>query len=339
MNETETLWLTESGLEELGAFLCGAFTEAEHKFSFAPDVLRWKYLDPSGFGGASRSLLVKENGRIVANIGLHFTAFGDVSAVYPYDWIASGTKSPRGLLLLLRMQRMAEVQYVLGCTAVAAQVYERSGYRVVTVVPLFQKILGSVAWRYLHARQPLWRKAILLALDRGRSVWNPGRAPRYNVELRRVSVFGAELTDITQRAPATIHSRRDPQLLNHYLRYPSGTIRGWHVFHNNQLRGFALTNVIQRSSVRIGKILDCYLDTNETEFWAAAIFQLVNELRKSGCQHVMAYGSAPWMAGALRANGFFERGHTPLQWRDAKNRITLDKPFHLTHLEADIGLM
>ncbi|HVN63282.1 MAG TPA: hypothetical protein VMT58_01500 [Candidatus Binataceae bacterium] len=128
--------------------------------------------------------------------------------------------------------------------------------------------------------------------------------------------------------------------MSHFLRYPPGTIRGWHVFAGGELRGFALANVDTHSgAVRRGKLLDCCLDTDDPDLGAAAVAGIVKEFRAAGCQHVAGYGGAPWLAAALRANGFFERGHSKVHWRDTKNKIPLDKPFHLTYLEADTGLL
>ena len=326
-------------LGELSSFLDSAFSTPEHRFAFAPDVLRWKYLAPSGFGTPSRSLLVRENGRIVAHIGLHFTRFNGLEAVHPYDWIAAGTRSPQGLLLLMRMHRMGDVHYVFGCTEKAANVFERSGYRVVMTAPLFQRVLDPAAWRHIHGRQPLWKKAALLTVDRSRSLLHPGGPARRPVELRPVSAFGQEIEAILRLSPSAIRSSRDPMLLNHFLAYPLKTVRGWHLFRDQKLRGLALANTVQKGPIRVGKILDCIVDAQDTDLWHAAIFGVVSELRALGCQRVEAYGSTPWTAQALRANGFFERGHTPLRWRDVKEQIPLDKPFHLTYFEADTGLL
>lgn len=339
MSKAETVWLTENTLAELSEFLRAAFPVPEHQFAFAPEILRWKYLEPSGFGGPARSLLVREDGRIVAHVGLYCTEFDGVSAMHPFDWIASGTQSPRGYLLLLRAQRAADIQYVFGCTPAAARVFESTGYQSASVVPLFQKILDPVAWRHIHEQQPFLKKAILLALDRTRSVLNTGAVQPMDVELRRVSDFGNEIERALQRSPPVIRSSRAPQLLNYFLRYPPGTIRGWHVFAGGQLRGFALINVNTHSVVSRGKILDCCLDADDFNLGAAVVAALINEFRAAGCQHVMAYGGDPAMGAALRANGFFERGHTKVHWRDPKKRIPLDKPFHLTYLEADTGLL
>lgn len=339
MSKAETVWLTEDSLPELGEFLRSAFTTAEHQFAFTPEMLRWKYLEPSGFGCAARSLLVRENGRIVAHVGLYCTEFGGTSAMHPYDWVASGTKSPHGYMVLRRAQQASDIHYVFGCTPAAAQVFEAAGYRVAATIPLFQKILDPIAWRHIHQQQPFLKKAILLALDRSRSVLHTGRVPALNVELRQVSEFGSEIEELLRKSSTAIRSSRAPRLLNYYLRYPPGTIRGWHVAVEGRLRGFALTNTNPHGAVSRGKILDVCLDAEDTDLGAAVIAAIVNELRTAGCQHVSAYAGISWLAAALRANGFFERGHTKVHWRDAKNKIALDKPFHLTYLEADTGLL
>jgi len=338
MTGTQTIPLTEESLKDLSLFLSDAFPEPEHRYLFQPEVLRWKYLEPIGTETASRSLLLYEEGRIVAHVGLHLGTFAGVKGVFPFDWVAKGTKGPNGLMLLLRLHRLADIQYILGCTEAAAKVFERSGYHIATIAPQFQKVLVADAWRHIHASQPLAKKIILLTLDRFQSVVRPGRPPRVRTELRPVKRFGSEVKEIWQQGPPAIGDR-EPELLNHFLRFPPGTIRGWHLHDGSSRIGFALANVISHGPVRVGKVLDCCLGTADPDRWHAAYFAIIQELRALGCQQVSAYGTTPWTAAALRANGFFERGHTPLHWRDAKKKIPLDRPFHLTYLEADIGLL
>jgi hypothetical protein len=330
--------LAAEHLEELSSFLSGTFGDSAHAPLFQPDMLQWKYLDPAGFE-LPRSLVVVEGGRIAGHLGMHVTAFGDAIAMHPCDWAAGRSRSPHGLGLLLRAHRMTDTQYVMGCTDAAAQVFQRIGYAVPAVIPLFQKIVAPMAWRHMHRNQPLWKRATLLAVDRSRSRLTVRRAPTRCVELKQVARFGADVAEIVARGPAVIASSRAPELLNHYLRFPPGTTRGWYVYHESRLRGFALANVVERGPVRLGKVLDCYLDSDDPGLWHAAVFAMVRELAAQDCHHVAAYGSAPWVAAALRSNGFFERGRTPLYWRDVKSRVTLDKPLHLTYLEADNGYL
>lgn len=341
MSSAQTTPLTEDALDELCAFLQGAFAEPAHQYLFSPDVLRWKYLEPIGDDRSTRSWIVREDGRIVAHVGLSLTRFGTTTAAFPYDWIAKGSKSPHGLMLLMRMHRLTEVQYILGCTDDAAQVYARSGYQTPLVAQIFQKVLAPLAWQHIHRGQPLGKKLLLLTVDRARSIGRPGTTPKQPLTLRPVKEFGSEIADLFQQGPAVIHSARDAAWLNHFLRFPPGTIHGWHLFDQDQGRpcGFALVNVVPQGPIRLGKVLECWVASEDSLQWQAAGAAVVDGCRQLGCHQIAAYGTAPWTASAWRTNGFFPRGRTPLQWRDPKGKVLLDRPFHLTYLEADIGLL
>jgi hypothetical protein len=66
-----------------------------------------------------------------------------------------------------------------------------------------------------------------------------------------------------------------------------------------------------------------------------AVFGLQHQLTALRSDVITCYGSTPWLADALRQNGFFRRGKTAFYLRDPQNRVRLDQVLHLTHLEAD----
>src|SRR5882724_10592007 len=192
--------LQEDQIEELGTFLRSGL-EATPDAAFADsDVLRWKYLEPNETVSAPRSLIMREHGRITAHIGICHTEFVGaggssrrVPTLHVIDWLASEKKSFQGLTLLLQTCRMAETQYVFGCTPIAQRVLVGAGYRARASVPLFQKALRSAAWNHIHAGQPLPKKLLLLTIDRIQSIIGRGRPPASSVELRRVEQFGSEV--------------------------------------------------------------------------------------------------------------------------------------------------
>ena len=54
---------------------------------------------------------------------------------------------------------------------------------------------------------------------------------------------------------------------------------------------------------------------------------------------VSCYGSTPWLAEALRKNGFFRRGRTAFYLRDPRSQVQREASLHLTHLEADAAYL
>jgi hypothetical protein len=134
--------------------------------------------------------------------------------------------------------------------------------------------------------------------------------------------------------PLTFTSR-EPGLLNHYLRYPRPGPTGWLLEREGRVRGFALLWVSEKPHGRVGRIADCFLDSDDLELWGQAVTGLLVELKKLRCDLVSCFGSTPWLAQALLSNGFIRRGRTVFYLRDTAQRLPAENPFHLTHLEAD----
>src|SRR5437763_10796874 len=95
----ESAPLCPEGLPGLGRFLAAGFrAEAGAEFA-APDVLRWKYLEPRWGGDAgSRSYVAREGGQIVGHVGFCPTAFRiiegpgrarEVATLHLTDWLGS----------------------------------------------------------------------------------------------------------------------------------------------------------------------------------------------------------------------------------------------------------
>ena len=94
-----------------------------------------------------------------------------------------------------------------------------------------------------------------------------------------MSVFGLETKPIIERAhPYAIFTSRNPDRLNHLLRFPRQAMSGWHVVTtSHELCGFAILNLIPQHSgrVQIGKIVDCFLENTDVRLWRGGLFWLL----------------------------------------------------------------
>jgi hypothetical protein len=176
--------------------------------------------------------------------------------------------------------------------------------------------------------------------DFGRTIAQTRLPPRVRIELSRIQRFGDEVAATLMRFPRTIcTTTRTPELLNHYLRYPRGTLSGWTLHAEGALLGFGMISIVPEGTARKGKIIECFLDREDRDYWRAAIAALTRELGRQSADYVTGFGSTPWACEAFEADGFVQLNSSDFQLRDKKKLISREKPFHLTCLEADHGYL
>jgi hypothetical protein len=330
----------------LSEFIRTGFCTPGSYCAFAePEVIRWKYFEERGPWNIPRSFLVSENNRILAHAGLFSTAFespgsSPIPAVHIIDWRSSEEAGSLGALLMMRAFSLAPVTYALGCTAAASRVLLRSGFEVLFSAPIFHRVINRLkpsAWHELHGTQTLARKGALLGIDLVQSL-RPTR-PAGKLQIREVASFGDDVREVLARGtPKVTSTSRSPEVLNHYLRFPLKNFTGY-LFEDDRVRGFAVLTVLQKPALRAGRIVECYLDSDNPSDWTGAIALLEAEMRKRNVDLISMYGTTPWSTQALRSNGFFRRGRTPFYLRDPKKLVPRALPFHLTHLEADLSFI
>jgi hypothetical protein len=331
-------------IPEVSQFLVSHFgTGPEAQFA-APDVLHWKYFDPRGDRDAPRSLVAFEDGVLVGHGAMchgwfHYT--GDpsfkVSVMHGIDWVSSPMHPSTGAFLMIRGHHYSETQYALNYNESAKRVIERAGYELLAQVPVYLKVLNPVH-RLRGSSGPRSRAMALArtARDLARKAVHPGRKPRLAVTLRPVEQFGAEVCEVLDRCNLNVvYTSRQPAWLNHALRYPRSKLTGWLIEHESALRGFALLNVVRQGETRLGKIVECFLDSGPPELWHAAIWELTAALRAQGADIAECFASTPWMTEALRSSGFYRAHELNFLLRDRKKRLPQGAVFHLTPFEAD----
>lgn len=330
-------------LPELSRFLLDAFgTSAEAPFA-SPEILSWKLFDPMGGREVTRGLDARENGRIVGHIGIHPTVFSlggpdssrvEHPAIHSIDWVVSTQGRGAGIRLLRQVHRLEGIHFAIGCTPSSAAMAIRTGYEVRQQIPVFRKVLRP--WHRLRrpGDPPLkrWAGAIRDALGSSRKA----RSPRNAVSWEPVPEFGNEVGGIVAHLGRSMgFTDRDPELLNHLLRFPFPWFSGGLIRQEGAVRGFAILGVVPRDGVKVGKLVDCLLDGPDPDLWLATIREATEELRRRGADLVECFGSTPRMASALSDAGFRSSFTIPLYLKDPNMLIPEDLPLHLTQLEAD----
>ncbi len=349
--------LTEKDIPDLSRFLTAGFQTPAQADYAAPEVLRWKYLEPLQVGNATgddgsltmpRSYLARdENGRVIGHLGLCRTMFegqalaahgGQASTIHIIDWLGSPDHRAVGTSLMRKAHEGVVTQFGLGVSQAALVVGERIGYELRSLVPAYVRVLRPGYWMRTGGSSIVSR-GLRLARDAARRRLERPITARTDIVLERVVSFGDEISPVVEKARLrTILTRRDAPRLNNMLRFPRQTMTGWHVRDGTgALRGFALLNLVptDQGRTRTGKIVDCLLDDADVPLWQAAILALTHELERQGAELALAYASTLWVAEALRQNGYQSRFAVKFHIRDRQSIIPRDAAFHLTPLEGD----
>ena len=262
--------LSLDDLSELSRFLTVGFHAQPEADFAAPEVLRWKYLEPirpiaddgdqSGDPGdqhhdgmeqdqgvnadagsnAPRSYIARdEAGPIIGHLGLCRTAFegraiaahgGRVSTIHIIDWLGSPDHHSVGMSLMRQAHQGVPTQFGLGVSQAALVVGERAGYELRSLVPVYTRVLRPGYWLRTSGLGP-WQRGLRLARDAASRLARHSKTPRVTLALKRVSAFGPEIDPLVEKAKAhAILTRRDTVRLNAFLHFPRQAMSGWHLF-------------------------------------------------------------------------------------------------------------
>jgi hypothetical protein len=340
--------LRRADIPELSQFLISGFGVPATAPFFSHEVLAWKYFDgPSGPSENSAcSLIARSAGRIIGHIGMcprQFIVSGDgrapVSTMHAIDWLGSAGHPGVGALLMLQALATSKTQYAVGGAAPAQVVFPRLGFEQKPRVIIFRKVL-TPCHRLRTTGQGLFRKWGGTAKDMV-SVWRT-RTPLVpqTVELRPAPTFTEEINCLQQRSSLPmVTCRRDHLLLNYFLRFPRLGFSGWKIHTPQEMIGFAVLKVTPHGRIRLGTIVDCWLDTEDTPCWQAAAAALIERLRAFSADQVKCFATTPSLHGALLWNGFAGGEERNVYVRDKEQSLPPDLPFGFSMLDADGAIL
>ena len=133
--------------------------------------------------------------------------------------------------------------------------------------------------------------------------------------------------------------QRDHLLLNYFLRYPLSGFSGWTIHTSERMIGFAVLKITPHGRIQLGKIVDCWLDTEDPSCWQAAVAALIDRLRALSADSVTCYATTPSLHAALLWNGFAKSGESKVYLRDKEQSLPRDLPFGLSMLEGDVAIL
>lgn len=342
--------LRRDDIPELSRFLISGFGVPATSSFFSQEVLSWKYFDGAthidGRGGDSGdsacSLIARSAGRIIAHLGICFRQFvvaGDgatpVSTLHAIDWLGSTAHPGSGSMLMLEAFKTSQTQFAVGGSAQSQALFPRLGFEQKARVASFRRVI-SPFHRLRTTGQGLFRKWAGATKDAA-SVWRARRQPvQQMVELRPVPAFTDEIDGLLRQSSLRIVTcQRHHRLLNYLLRYPLSGFSGWTIHTSGRMIGFALLKVTPHGRIQLGKIVDCWLDTEDPSCWQSAVAALIDRLRTLFADEVKCYATHSILHAALLRNGFSKSGESNVCVRDKQQLLPRDLPFALSGFEAD----
>lgn len=340
--------LRREDIPELSQFLIQGFGVPATDPCFAHDVLLWKYFDgPDGpVPESDCSLVSRSAGKIIGHIGIcrrQFIVTGDatpaVSTMHAIDWLGSQTHPGSGALLMMQAMATCKSQYAVGGSAQAQSVFPRLGFESKPSLHVFRKVLTPF-YRLRTTSQSTFRKWAGTAKDAVSVLRARRPTVQHQIQLHAVPTFTTEIDCLMRKSSARIVTcQRDHLLLNYFLRYPLSGFSGWTFHDTEQTIGFALLNVTGHGRIQRGKIVDCWLATEDPSYWQTAVDLLVDRLRTLSADTVTCYAATASLHAALVANGFARSGETNIYLRDKDHLLPADLPLGISMLEADHAII
>jgi hypothetical protein len=335
-------------IPELSRFLIDGFGVPATSPCFSHEVLSWKYFDgPSGPSEDSTSSLVAcSAGRIVGHVGIcprELIVPGDdaapVSTMHAIDWLGSAAHPGLGAFLMLQALATSRTQYAIGGTAQAQAVFPGLGFERKPSLEIFRKVLAPFHRLRAPGRELLGKWAHT-ARDLA-SVWLAGAPPAPGaVRLRAEPTFTEEIDRLQQRSSSrVVTSRRDHVLLNYFLRCPLSGFSGWTIHAPSGMIGCALLSIAPDGRIQLGRIVDCWLDTEDASCWLAAVAALVDRLRALSADSVTCFAGNPCLRAALLGNGFAKSDERNVYFRDKEQSLPRDVPIELSMLDGDHAIL
>jgi hypothetical protein len=340
--------LRRADIPELSQFLSRGFRVPATSSFFSHEVLLWKYFD--GVSGPSAdstcSLVARSAGKIIGHIGMcprQFVVPGDggtsVSTMHAVDWLGSDAHPGAGALLMLRAFATSKTQYAVGASRQAESLFPRLGFEQESELASFRKVLAPTH-RLRALGQDFFRNCAIGVWDIA-TVWRARTPPvPQTVELRSVTTFTEEIDSLLRQSPLRLVTcQRDHRLLNYMLRYPLSGFSGWTIHTSGRLIGFAVLKIAPQGRLKLGRIVDCWLDTEDPSCWQSAVASLIDRLRSLSADDIQCFATTPSLRAALCRNGFAKWRQRKTYVRDKEQTLPRNLPFGFSMLDADHAIV
>jgi hypothetical protein len=129
--------------------------------------------------------------------------------------------------------------------------------------------------------------------------------------------------------------QREHLLLTHFLRCPLWGFFGRTIHTPERMIGFAVLKITPHGRIQPGKIVNCWLDTEDPSCWKAAVAALIDRLRAHSSDHLTCCATTPGLRAASLSNGFAKSEEINVYVREEQQLLPRDLPFGLSRFDAD----
>lgn len=313
--------------------------------TFGPDVtpgwyesafLRWKFFDQFPGWAGDRSYVVLQADKVVAHACLWPTVFCsqavEVRCSHILDWAANPAAKGSGVAVYKELMALSGAAFVVGGSDQAQRLLPRMGFRLYGTQRVYAKVIRP--WRQFRSRaitSPL-RDGARLARN---IYWSWGTMPLpggWDAQL--ADRPGGDVDRLTSDwKPSSFGSgKRSSALIEYFLKCPVANNRFYNIKHNGTAVGYFILNLLGGHC----RIVDIFLNTEETDSWRAACALAVKE----ACSYpevceVAAYASVPWLAQVLEHCGFRQRRGKPIFLFDPSNQCSAMPPLLVQMVDSD----
>lgn len=314
-----------------------AFGAPAESPNLQPGLLRWKYHDSGPLWNGSRSYVIRKDAAPVAHAGIWpirlGTPTGTIQALQALDWAASKTSPGAGVLLMRKLEGLAEVLITTGGSESTRRVLPQIGFEQRGSMSAYARVLrpwdqfrtrpaeGSKAGPRL-LRNALWSCAPLADVRQ----WS-GQAAPPSPQI---------LAALESRPVDHSGSRYSAEFLDFMLRCPTSRVSHFALLNQGQARGFFVLSRVGGQT----RIADLRILAEAAEDWASA-YAVATRIAKQdpeACE-VHTVSAIPVVGRALEANGFRCRGNVPVYVRDPGRRLAGAGQLHLSMLDDDSAFL
>jgi hypothetical protein len=255
--------------ERLIEFLTRTFSLERDAPFVNPELLRWKYWEPRPDFSDPRSLVIENEGQIVAHVGLWPVAIrrsgGIERGLHMIDW-ASGTPGA-GLSLVQRLTRSYDFIYGIGGSEMTQAVLPKFGFRSECETVTWSRPIRPLKQIVYHQTRDI-RLGARFARNFSWSVHPARRHDRRWAARRATADDAAALNAVTEQ--------RDPQFFSYIDRYFGSRSLLFRIMFEGRTAGLLLL-VVTGLQVRLA---GAWLENASEEGWRA-VFELAQEAASS----------------------------------------------------------
>lgn len=321
--------------QDLIQFLVKSYQADPSLISFHPEVIHWKYFADRPEWTGSRSLAVKQGGRIVAHGGVWpislVTPKTEVQAIHLLDWAASRSAVGAGVYLLRKVMGLADVLLAIGGSQDTRNLLPKLGYQCCGELRWYVRVVRPwLQFRTTPGKN--WKTPIKFLRNSAQARTGIPSVPRGWQASKIMSFTGSIDGGAIGQTTSSTSPRRTSAGLNYLLSSPAAHFSGFLVSQAQQLRGYFLLTQIGRQA----RIADIQVDSEDRESWQAicALAARTAAEDPETCE-IVAASSIDVAGEAWMRAGFVRRRTDPIFCYDPRNRVSSGPPLNLSLTDND----